>query len=410
MRCSNCTYPRGITASLARPIFVALLSISTTTGAQVISNPAPDPAAPTFRIAAQAEITLGGQNDRDPSGDVWQVFDAAILSTGTLVVSHQGGKRIELFNATGRVVGTLGREGQGPGEYFRVDQLFIMPGDTIVLSDRLRGRMLYFTADARFVRQTTGARQAECCLRDGAFLTRIGSTFANATPDKWQTQIPTWSWQLVSGREPQAGGRVLIEMSGDDPSIFLRFAEQRRINATTTQPGLLVDVPYRRRAIVRAAGEVVVAGRGDNFEYRVYSRSGTLLRTVRAGGSGETLTPREIADARRGLTDRGDAEERKMLEVAFQGIAWPATAPSYDRIAAQPDGDLWLRGYRSEYLPAATTPHWWARFDASGKLLGTLQLPSDVNALRFLNDRVILGKVNAAGFTTLSVHRIERQP
>ncbi len=373
---------------------------------QVVNNPAPNAAAPAFRISVQPQFTVGTRNDRSPAGDVWQVYDANMTAAGNMIVTHEGGKKVAVFNPRGQVATTIGRLGEGPGEFLRIDQISVMPGDTIALRDS-QGRILYFRPDFSFLRQTTGVLYAECCLRDGAFLIRKGEPVHMASPENWQSRIPVWKWSLASGRTPEAAGPFLFEHPGDDPAIYLAYPAKRPISPTASIPGVAANAPFRRSAVARTAAEVIVYGRGDAFEYRVYSRSGALLRTVRAGDTPPALSARQIADARAAFVDRKDPEDKKMLTAALAKVVFPKTAPSYDRLMVQPDGTVWLRGYRSPYLPAASTPHWWVRFDPSGKMLGTMQLPSDIAVVRFLDNRVLVSRAAADGFTTLFVHAVE---
>jgi hypothetical protein len=146
---------------------------------------------------------------------------------------------------------------------------------------------------------------------------------------------------------------------------------------------------------------VIVSGRPGDYEFRVYSRTGQLLRTVRSAQKPVPVTARDIALARAEAVDVDlSPASKRLFEEAFDRLKHPPTMPAYGRIAAEPDGTVWVKNY----IPlGATADDWWARFDSSGKLLGTLRIPDGHDVIRFGRGHVIL-RVRTADTETTTVY------
>jgi len=86
------------------------------------------------------------------------------------------------------------------------------------------------------------------------------------------------------------------------------------------------------------------------------------------------------------------------------------THPAFSTMLVERDGTVWIRGYEPRVPTTGAPPLGgsWARFDPSGKLLGTLRIPEGSDVIRFTRGHAILSKRDADTETVhVSVHRIE---
>jgi hypothetical protein len=84
-------------------------------GVKVVQNPA-EPLYAEFSFELQKELTIGG----DPNNEAYYFPKGARLSVdeeGNLYVCDGGNRRIQTYDKSGKYVRTIGRQGQGPGEY-----------------------------------------------------------------------------------------------------------------------------------------------------------------------------------------------------------------------------------------------------------------------------------------------------
>jgi len=104
-------------------------------GVRVVQNPA-EPLYGEFSFELQEELTIGG----DPDNEAYYFPKGARLSVdeeGNLYVCDGGSRRVQMYDKSGKYVRTIGRQGQGPGEYmFPIQVLFGPGGDLNVWAGR----------------------------------------------------------------------------------------------------------------------------------------------------------------------------------------------------------------------------------------------------------------------------------
>jgi hypothetical protein len=142
--------------SIMLPALVAALVLHAAPGGAAATDAQPrvriadEPVCPRCRIALTRVVRLGGPGD--PAG----------VETSASVVRDSRGRyyagpndvdgRVNVYDAAGRFVRTLGRPGRGPGELFRVSELAMAPGDSLHVFDFGNLRQTVFTPDGRVAR------------------------------------------------------------------------------------------------------------------------------------------------------------------------------------------------------------------------------------------------------------------
>ncbi len=100
-------------------------TITTENGVKVVHNPA-EPLYGTFAFDLQEDLKIGGDPNDAPSyfpkGGSLVVDDA-----GNIFVADIGNSRVQMFDNSGKFVRTIGRKGQGPGEYMFPGRIFLDP-------------------------------------------------------------------------------------------------------------------------------------------------------------------------------------------------------------------------------------------------------------------------------------------
>jgi hypothetical protein len=129
---------------------------------------------------------------------------------------------------------------------------------------------------------------------------------------------------------------------------------------------------------------------------------------VRAHVEPVAITDRDIRLERPSWVQRGGrrARRRRIYARQFDALVHPETMPAFGRIAAEESGDVWVQRYEPD---AQELPEWWARFDRSGRLLGTLAIPEGFSVIGFSRGHVILREpIGEFGFVGLSVYAFEQ--
>ena len=71
---------------------------------------------PVFRVLAQHDLEIGTVAG-DPEYAFSQISDLALSADGTVLVSDAVTQEIRVFDSDGAFRGTVGRSGEGPGEF-----------------------------------------------------------------------------------------------------------------------------------------------------------------------------------------------------------------------------------------------------------------------------------------------------
>ncbi|MEP6590984.1 MAG: 6-bladed beta-propeller [Gemmatimonadota bacterium] len=135
------------TASAQRPL--AKPVIDKVGSATRVMNPGPTVWADTNGWKLVLERTI--QPKDGEAGELAEVSDVALLANGSVVVFQSSPISAKLFDASGRFLRQIGREGDGPGEYRRAK--LATRGDSVVLFAGAAGRVTILTTSGKAVRE-----------------------------------------------------------------------------------------------------------------------------------------------------------------------------------------------------------------------------------------------------------------
>lgn len=98
-------------------------TVTTENGVKVVKNPS-EPLYGEFVFDLKEDLRLGGDLEKEasyfPKG-----ASLTIDVAGYLLVSDRGNRRVQMFDKNGAFVRTIGRQGQGPGEYMSAGNVHI---------------------------------------------------------------------------------------------------------------------------------------------------------------------------------------------------------------------------------------------------------------------------------------------
>ncbi len=91
--------------------------------------------------------SLAGEHDA-----FGRVADIALDSRGRILVADRHGAHFKVFDSSGRHLATVGRRGEGPGEFASPSGISVGPGDSVFVGDTERGLISVFSPDYEWVR------------------------------------------------------------------------------------------------------------------------------------------------------------------------------------------------------------------------------------------------------------------
>ena len=108
---------------------------------------------------SDATCTLGdepifrvGNDESDEAQWFSTIRGVGRLSDGSVAVIDDASAEIRIFDAAGRHLRSMGRHGEGPGEFRNAGKLWVLPGDTLWAGDYRPWRYNVFTSDGEWVR------------------------------------------------------------------------------------------------------------------------------------------------------------------------------------------------------------------------------------------------------------------
>jgi len=123
-------------------------SVTTEDGVKVVRNPS-DPLYGEFVFDLKEDLRLGGAPAREASYFP-QGAELTVDADGDLYVVDIGNRRVQMFNPSGQFIRTIGRQGQGPGEYmFPGGVHFDDDGNIWIDNGR---QMVVFSKDGLFIK------------------------------------------------------------------------------------------------------------------------------------------------------------------------------------------------------------------------------------------------------------------
>jgi len=134
------------------------------------------PAGGPWRISDEARLTVGGRGADDHV--FANVVDAARLTDGRIVVADAGALELTFFSNEGELIGSTGRQGQGPGEFTLMASADACAADSIFVHDPTRIGVSVFDASGDFVNvrrfapsgESMGRVERFACNRSGVAL------------------------------------------------------------------------------------------------------------------------------------------------------------------------------------------------------------------------------------------------
>ena len=187
----------------------APFTVEDSAGIEIVENHAPQhPPGQFWTIDAEPEIVLGGVGARpgedqaagqDAAQLIWEVVGIARLEDGRVAVLSQGNDQLYLFEPSGELSATIGRRGEGPGEFTQPEALHYLAPDTLVVWD------YWYTATSYF---DTGGE----LLQERAFnIQELMDQVPGANDDSGFHPLPDRSFVVVDAPppdEPRRGSLV----------------------------------------------------------------------------------------------------------------------------------------------------------------------------------------------------------
>lgn len=286
------------------------------------------------------------------------IRDVDVTASGHVVVVDADASHLKLLRPDGTLLDTLGRRGQGPGEFQGPTSVDVARGDSVYVFDNRVDRLTVYTPlpDAERARSTIITSDAGNLSDVRVLGDRLVGEFTPGYTRREGLYRPSPNtWHVLD--ETTAAGDSLLHV-------------QRREVATSFsgQGAAIAYLPFGRVTLV-------VAGPDDRL-YHGFTDS-LRIRATSLDGSTETVAavpadPIPVTDAERdSALSEVDTEIRHLIEDGF-----PDAKPAFTDLVVADDGRVWVR--RPPATPDARTTSWWI-LHPSTKTIHEVRLPTNVD-------------------------------
>jgi hypothetical protein len=320
--------------------------------------------APPFALLDTTRVVDIGVAEGSATLELSGVVGAVRLSDGRIVIANGGTDELRFFDAAGNHVQTVGRDGEGPGEFRAISFIGRLPGDTLLIYDTRLRRVSLFDGSGKFnaAHSLTGAVLPYVAGVPGP-RTLAGWQWVGEEPDKpgvYAAAVEFGTFDLADARFRAAG-----IFPGSEQSVV-----QYRGRA---MPGFR---PFGRSGdVAAAAGHIFTLASYDDAGIRVHDAAGRLIRIIRV----PLQTPSPDAPAQAAWEDSwiarfssGNAELEAWWRHGFRETPPPARIPVFRSLEADTNGNVCAERYPLTWVSPLV---YWC-FSPAGEWLRAFELPA----------------------------------
>ena len=328
-------------------------------GIEIVENHAPGHAVGefwTFDTVPEIVVT-------DDSARLDWTAGLARLADGRVATLSFTNKQVFIFEPSGELSRTIGRAGEGPGEFGIPEGMQYLPPDTLIVWERFMTAIHYF--------DTAGTLLKERSV-DYATLMEHGATFE----DPLRLVLPDGSFLIGIKDKPDGAQEedcshlsTTVSFEGQD-AIPLPGEHLVRIDTAYAAHPFGCFRPGSRIAVGGDPPSVYISNRGDEVHQR--SLDGTLVRIIR-----RTTEPPPVTDK----AWNAELENREQVQEA-RSLGWGTGTsrerprrvayPAIEALIVDTEGYLWTKEWSAS---ESGIPDQWSVFDPEGVWLGALPVP-----------------------------------
>lgn len=343
-------------------------------GVTIVENPQHQARARlAWIIDTVPELVIGGAEENEDL-QLFRVTGAAQLTNGRIVVVNAGTQQIRFFDQMGAFLTSVGRRGDGPGEYQFPVLIRSARYDTLWIFDR--GRRLTVLDDQGRLIRSIGPRSRlsqPVGVLAGKLVTAEGSARAGPeTPEGMMSNDITYEMIDLTTETrdtiAQLAGFALFVWNIGGVFGFTRVPLDAAPSAGTGRDRLFVTG-------------------GEDAQVQVFDTLGILREIIRTGELPQPVPGAAFDQAvENELASSGDASATPELRRRYERMVPPDVLPVYQNLQVDSEGLIWLETFR---LDNDQDPE-WVVLHPSGNVLGRVAFPRSLNVLQ-IGQSFVLG-------------------
>jgi hypothetical protein len=319
-----------------------------------------------------AVVSIGGLDDR-PEYQLQYTVGAVRLSDGRIVVADAGSRDLRYYDVNGLHLHTVGREGDGPGEFRGLRTIARVRGDTVVAWDPRLRRASFFDDGGAFAADV--ALTGWAAVNEGGRQPPLFVYTIHVTRQGEFVVEPFLEYNLSRYEQPYVTHDTIPILGFDRSSEHARLVGHFPASQLFLHSRSGGHLTFGNALLFAAAGDGVWVGSSHEGVLHAMTLGGDTLRTVGVPFERRPVRPQDVPPPRTGVT-AGWANAMPI----------PDSMPLLAAARVSADDRLWVQKYRA---PLDERQEWVALDDAGG-VLATLSMDADIQVLDIARDHAIV--------------------
>ncbi len=324
---------------------------------------------------------------------------ATRLSDGSLLVADRADNGIRVIDATGKLVRTVGREGDGPGEYRSMIWAGGCGADSLLVWDMARRQATLIGASGAAARQfaVPAGDTAQSPYRFSCASHRAMAYLSVPRPARGGTaqQDPN-VLEVSAALYRVARDGTIMQRLGEIPA-----GEMLVLTSPTGGRGS-APRPMGRAATMAMVGDDIVVGSPDSATATVAHPDGTSDRIV-IPLTRRAPTRAEFDAAIQATASMIPARLRQEMVTALAATPMPERLPAISGVFGDPEGLLWVQG-----SPVGATVVDLVVMRVSGRVVARVRVPAPLTVHEIGLDYVLGSYADADDEPHIAVYRLRR--
>jgi len=339
--------------------------------------------------------------------DLFSVSDAAVAPDGSILILDGGSHSIRVYSSEGAFLRSVGRDGDGPGEYRSLRAFRILPSGELLVHDPVALRLTRLEKNL----EVLGTE-------------RIAGDVGASIPVPGRLRPLESGTVLIAGADVSVMDAVrrpdglheddLVVASHRDggSKTIVRMPRGTTFTARTGQQGLTQPVPFEEVALFASGPAELVVGTSHGTVFQRMTEDGEVSGEFMVHGSSRAVTSRDWDRFReyflrtrsgtlsiRGIrTDRGPNLE-EFLKSTPRGHEFPL----FDALLVSEQGQLWAREYSLEGDSVT-----WQITDVEKGPVGCITLPRAWTILEASQDYLLVRERDEFDVEIVRKYAVER--
>lgn len=377
------------------------LTVRDSAGVTIVENIGELPADfDGWSISPEPTLQIGAM-DGEEAYLLFRVWGAVRLSDGRIALANNRAPDVRVFSPSGEHLRTFGQRGEGPEDFNSPVLMGLLPGDTLVVLDRLLRRVNLYDPDEGFIRGVTATPTPDILgflLASGMFST--GSVLIWTS--EWEVESPNGLYRF-----PQQYRSLGLD--GEIETDFGTFPGNETVFTTQAQgEGTMVlssGRPFGKSPAVAVAGDRFFFGSQDTYQIEVYEQGGELVRLIRRDKPPVPVTDSHVSAVMDEMVEEADDnDEAREFRRMFREAPIPKFHPAHGFIYADALGYLWVEETRLPGQEIRVT----TIFDPEGKLVGSVILPAGFRVFEIGEDYILGSASDELGVEYLRMYGLTR--